>query len=503
MNGPAARSRCVFGRTNGAAFIYHDGEVVYTYNCAIRLHSLRPGAHGAAPRFGGDTRIPREGRDRLSFIRNVTITFATKIFLFVISLITSIVVARSLGPEGKGLFSLAILAAAFTFNATNLGIGMGSGYFLGRRKVPLDELAGTWLSLSLVIGMSVLVLSELLAPYLVPLLLPSVAVWLVAVTLLRVPFSVLRFNFQSLFKAHNDFRRFNLVEIAQPVALLVLFTVAIFIVPGRKLEAAVVVYPVSYAVVGIMAVGLTAGLTRLRFRWSGSLVRAAMRFGVQGYLASFLGFLNLRLNLLLVNFFLEPAYVGYYSISLVMTETLWYIPDVLSVVLHPRVAHGGEDDANRETSIVSRQTVIIVLLGCIGVLLFGRFVIRLFYTDRFLPAAVPLFFLLPGVFANSLARVISSDLLARGYPRVILRAGVVSLATNVALNVALIPRFGIAGAAAATSVAHILNSLVIMGAFMSITGVAVRSIIVPGRDDLRLMIEGIRRLLREGMKRRH
>ncbi len=438
----------------------------------------------------------------MSFIRNVSITFATKIFLLLISVITSIVVARSLGPEGKGLFQLAILAAAFTFNAANLGIGMGSGYFLGRRKVPLDQLAGTWLSLSLLIGVSVLVVSELLAPHLVPLVFPSVAAWFVTVTLFRVPFSILRINFQSLFKANNDFRRFNLVEIAQPLALLVLFIAAIFIFPSRKLEAAVVIYPISYAVVGITAIVLTAGVTKLRFRWSGELVRAATRFGIQGYLAAFLGFLNLRLNLLLVNFFLEPAFVGYYSISLMMTEKIWYIPDALSVVLHPRVAHGREEDANRETAIVCRQTVLIVLFGCVGVLLFGRFVIGLFYGERFLPAVVPLFLLLPGVFMNGVARVITSDLLARGYPRVILWAGAVSLATNISLNIVLIPRSGIAGAAVATTVSYTLNALVILGAFVGITGVSIRSILVPGTGDLRLMIDGVRRLLRENIIRR-
>lgn len=434
----------------------------------------------------------------MSFIRNVSITFAAKILLFIVGVITSIIVARTLGPEGKGLLSLAVLAAAVVFNTTNLGIGMGSGYFLGRKKVPLDELAGNWLSLSFLIGFTMLVVSALLAPSLAPRILPSVPVWFVIVTLVSVPFAIVRFNFQSLFKANNDFRRFNIIELAQPTSYLIIFAVMLFVFPHDRLETAVITHPISYAVAGLLAIGLIIGVTNVRFRWSGALVRSAARFGVQGYLANFLAFLNLRLDLLLVNLFLAPTFVGYYSISVMVAEKIWYIPDVLSVVLHPRVAHGREEDANRETALVSRQTVLIVLLGCIGVLLFGRFAVRLLYTDRFLPAVVPLFLLLPGIFSTSLARVISSDLLARGYPRVILWAGLVSLIANVALNIVLIPKLGINGAALATSASYTLNTLVILIPFIGITGVSLRSILLPGREDVKLMARSVRRLLRPG-----
>ncbi|MCK4236664.1 MAG: flippase [Candidatus Krumholzibacteria bacterium] len=438
----------------------------------------------------------------MSFIRNVSITFNTKVALFFVGLVTSIIIARTIGPEGKGLFTLALTAAAVVVNTTNLGVGMGSGYFLGRRRVPFDLLAGNWLGLSLITGVSALAISVALAPFLVPRFLPSVPTWYVIAALLSIPFTFMFLNFQALFKANNDFRRFNILAITQPASLLLIFVVLIQFFPERKLDVVIVVFLLSHVVVGTLAICLTAGVTRLRFRLSRDVAGAALRFGLQGYLANFLAFLNLRLDVLLVNFFMAPISVGYYAISVMVAEKIWYIPDVLSAVLHPRVAHGTEEDANRDTAIVTRQTVLAIVLGCVGVLLFGRFLIELFYTKRFLPAVTPLFILLPGIFTASLARVISSDLLARGYPRVIMWGGVAGVLSNVGLNVVLIPRFGVSGAALATTISYTLNAVVVIAAFVNITGVSPRVILVPGTADIRLMAKGARQLLtfRKGVR---
>lgn len=432
----------------------------------------------------------------LSFVHKVSLTFFTRVLLVPIGIASSIIIARAIGPDGRGVLSLAVLAAALVFNAANMGIGTGSGYFLGRRKIPFDTIAGTWLSLSLVIGASITAAALLLAPHLVPRLLPSVPLLFVSLTLGSVPFLILLFNYQSLFKANDDFRRFNILELVQPVAILVIFIVLAYLFHAHRTFAAVLGYALANVAAGITAVVFVARVTRLRFHWSRELTRSAFTFGVQGYMANFLSFLNLRLDLLLVNLFLEPLHVGYYSIAVMVAEKMWYIPDALAVVLHPRVAHGSEEEANRDTAKISRQTILLVSLGCIVILLTGRFLIELFYSERFLPAVSPLMLLLPGILSAGLARVVSSDLLARGYPRINMWAGLVALVSNVALNIVLIPRMGVGGAALATTVSYSVHALVLISVFVRITGVTPGALLLPRVDDIRLLLRSIRKVLR-------
>ncbi|RKZ06357.1 hypothetical protein DRQ05_04915 [bacterium] len=440
-----------------------------------------------------ESTIGRKKESALSFIRNASITFATRITLFIVGLTSSVLVARLLGPEGKGLLSLVVLTGSVLFTVVNLGVGTGTGYFLGRKKVPLDKLAGNWLSLSVLIGLVVLVVSQIFAPAVVSRFLPSVPLWAVRLALITVPFTIVSYNLQMLFKAKGDFHRFNLIDLVQPVLFLVIFVSAVIFASGGTLEEAVYSYVFSALMPGIVAVALVSSIVKLRFRWDGEIVKPAMRFGVQGYIAGFLGFLNYRIDMFLVNLYMEPRFVGYYSISVMIAEKLWYLPNVLAAVLYPRVAHSDEENANIDTSRVSRLTVFLIGLSCLLILVVGRVAIRFLYSDRFLPAVKPLFYLLPGIFAMSLAKVVSSDLLARGFPRVNMIAGFTAFVANVLFNMYLIPRSGISGAAIASTISYSLFAAVVLVSFVRITGVSLWNLLIPKAEDFSAMFSRLRR----------
>jgi O-antigen/teichoic acid export membrane protein len=399
---------------------------------------------------------------------------------------------RALGPAGMGLFSLAVVVSSMVFNATNLGVGAASGYYIGRKKTPVAEFAGNLLSLSVAIGAAALALSLAFSGVLVSRFIPSAPLWAVVVALFAVPFSGLLYNFQMLFRAQSDFRNFNIVEVLQPGSYFVIFVLCLAFVPARLFGASVVVFLVSNVIAGLGAVLLMRRCVRFGFRWDPVLVKGTVRFGVQQNFAFFLDMLNYRFDMLLVNYFLDPAYVGFYSTSLVIPEKLWNIPNVLSSVLHPRVAHAGdENEANRETARVSRITVLIIGTACVAILLLGRLLIRLLYSDRFLPAVTPMFLILPGILMISVAKVLTSALVARGYPRANLWAGLVAVASNVACNVVLIPRMQIDGAALASTVSYTLYAVVIVGYFMRVSGVRLASLVVPTAGDARYLAGAI------------
>ncbi|MDD4857855.1 MAG: flippase [Candidatus Krumholzibacteria bacterium] len=432
----------------------------------------------------------------MTFARKVSITLATRIALIFVGLATSIIMARSLGPEGKGLFSLAIISAGMIFIVVNLGVGAASGFMLGRRKISLEELAGNWLSLSMLIGATALALSFAIVPLLAPRWLPSVPLWAIALALLTLPSLILVYNFQMLFRANDDFRNFNIIEAMQPVSFLVFLLPFAFLPSGSLLASSLADHLASNLVAGVGAALLMRRCVKLSVRWNGAVIGETLRFGVQHSLGNLLDFLNYRIDMLLMNYYLDPVHVGYYSISVLVAEKLWYLPNVLSAVLHPRVAHAGDEaDANRDTTSISRMTVLVIGIGCLAILLIGRPVVRLLYSDRFLPAVTPLFLLLPGIFMISLSKILQSDLTARGYPRANMWAGLAAVISNVILNVILIPRIEINGAAIASTVSYSLYALVIVVYFMRVTGVRLATIVVPKAGDVRYLVVNVGREL--------
>ena len=431
----------------------------------------------------------------VSFIKDASYIFATKIALLIIGVFSSIIAVRILGAEGKGLFTLGIISASIIFNLANLGIGTGAGYYLGRKKIKLEDLAGNWLSLSVIIGTVVTILSLAVMPFIAGSILPAVPLKLIITGLFAIPFLVLIYNFQMLSKANSDFLSYNLAELLQRLAFVVFFPVLILLISYDRVFLAVMIYIISTMISASFLLLRWSRAVRLRFRWDRGLAGSSVRFGIQGHLANFLGFLNMRLDLLLINYFIGPAAVGFYSISVIIAERLLYLPDALGIALYPKIAHCDDDRSNIATVAVCRQTMILILLSIFVVLLAGRTVIRMLYTDAFLAALVPLFLLLPGILSAGITRVVSSDLLARGHPGVNMVAGGTALFVNIVSNIILIPRIGIKGAAVSTSISYFVQVVVTLISFKRITGVPAAELLIPRYEDLRLFAGALNRML--------
>jgi O-antigen/teichoic acid export membrane protein len=91
--------------------------------------------------------------------------------------------------------------------------------------------------------------------------------------------------------------------------------------------------------------------------------------------------------------------------------------------------------------------------------------------------------LLPGSVAYGLGYVLHFDLLARGAVGRLTVANAVSLSVNVGLNLVLIPRHGMLGAAWATSAAYGLNLLLVGLMFRAIHGTSLSALWIPRRSD--------------------
>jgi peptidoglycan biosynthesis protein MviN/MurJ (putative lipid II flippase) len=95
-----------------------------------------------------------------------------------------------------------------------------------------------------------------------------------------------------------------------------------------------------------------------------------------------------------------------------------------------------------------------------------------------------IWWILPGTIALALAKVASSDLAARHKTGYASAFGIVSLVVTVAFDFLLIPRLGINGAAIASSVAYLVNTVLLLGALKRQLDVSWSDLLIPRRDEL-------------------
>ena len=67
-------------------------------------------------------------------------------------------------------------------------------------------------------------------------------------------------------------------------------------------------------------------------------LRRAVAFGIKGYLANALQFINYRFDVFVLAGVAGSAAVGQYSVAVAATSVMWLLPQALSEVLFPRVA---------------------------------------------------------------------------------------------------------------------------------------------------------------------
>ena len=160
----------------------------------------------------------------------------------------------------------------------------------------------------------------------------------------------------------------------------------------------------------IFSLFLVRRTTPVRWGFYPSLFKDSVKFGIKGYLGNVIQLLNYRLDMFLVAFFMSVTFVGYYSVTVALSEALWYFPSAVGTIMFARTPGLTAEEANISTPRICRNTLFITILAAITLFALGSYIIMLFFGSIFLPALEPLWILLPGIVALSVCKVLSNEI---------------------------------------------------------------------------------------------
>jgi O-antigen/teichoic acid export membrane protein len=408
------------------------------------------------------------------FRRRVGSTFITQLAGLMFSVTTAAIVARWLGPAGKGMLAAALLVPGIMVIFLNSGIGVANVYFAGARRLDISLLEGNSVSFAFMgttLGSSILV--GLFATGWLESLIPQVPERLIILAMLLLPFGLLSSYFSTLLQGMGRIVAINIVNLSQSAAILG-FTFVLVVLFKTSVIGAVS----AYLIANLLSLTMLGMLLRqeggkFRSRWNPDIMRSTLSFGLRGYIGNLLQFLNYRIDMLLVNYFLGPANLGIYSVSVIFAELLWQLPSAIQFVLLPTAASANPKYLNVLTPKLLRITLLLTFFGAICLVVVGKYIITLIYGTQFVSSYHPLVILLPGVVGLSGAKVLASELIGRGYPHYnSLSAGMTAIIT-IPLNLWLIPKIGISGAALTSSVAYLCNFILTLMWHSRVSGLRV------------------------------
>jgi O-antigen/teichoic acid export membrane protein len=420
----------------------------------------------------------------MRFIRDLFVTFSTQIAVVALGFGTTIVIARVLGPEGQGAYSLIILIPTLLAMLGNLGIGMANAYFGGKRTYKLTDIATNSVIAAISFGCT------LAAGFLVyyfafrPAFLSDIEPVTLVIATVALPLSLLIMYFGYTMLGQNKIKEFNLVILAQGGASLILTLFMLFII-RRDVISPVIAWTGAVILASLLSIWLVRRTTGRGGHFNSSLFKESIKFGMQGYLGGVIQFLNYRLDMLLVAILMSLEYVGYYSVAVPLAEALWYFPSAVGTVIFARTITLSTEEANKSTPRICRNTLFLTILAAIILLVLGKYIIILFFGSAFLPALLPLQILLPGVIALSITKVLGNEIAGRGKPIINTYIAGISLAINIPLNLVLIPKIGIAGAALASTISYLASAVFAVIAFVKISKVNWIELLIMKSDDFK------------------
>lgn len=425
-------------------------------------------------------------------------SIGTKILVLLGSFILSIIIARILGPEGKGIVTAIFVIPNLLVSIADLGIRQATAYYVGRRIYKANNVYSSIL-LVWIITSSISILIALLYYFTGPS--EQYGWYLLTIPLATLPFMLLNKYLDGLFLGLQQVPTVNLIQI---LGFAVNFVSIILLIVLLKLG----VYGAAIATMLTAFFTLIASLFLIRnyistkFAYKKGIIKDLISKGIAYAIALFVLSLNYKIDIIFLERMTTPSDVGIYSIGVSLSELIWQIPAAMGMVLFSKSANSSReiDAVNRSTRLL-RLSWIPIILFSILFWIFVPLIIRILYGVDFLDSASVLRLLLPGIIVMVIFKVLNADLAGRGYPLFALRAYLLSLVINIVLNIILIPYLGISGAAIASTISYIVGALLFSIAYVKQGNIRYSELFILKTADIELIKSSLSKLLRKFRRR--
>lgn len=425
-----------------------------------------------------------------SFLKNSYITLVRQFTSIVIGTLLIIIIARMLGPELQGNYALITNFPAILMMFINMGINISTVYYVSKQEIDPGESFFNNFIIGLALSVIGIIAGFIAIYFFGDVLFKNIEDHsYVYFILIAIPFMLLNTFFQTIFQGIQDFKVFNTILVITQVTnlLLVLILIVLF---DFGLMGALIAF-ISGHVLTLSFILIFSvkkfNLTRENLKINVPYLRKSFNYGFKSYMSNLVTFMNYRINIYLLGFFVGNAAVGLYFTALTLGEKLSVFTQSISSVLLPRIASmGTEEERNHLTSIVSRFTLVFMLVLSVVI----------FFTIDFLAPVLgneyketPFFLkiLLPGIALLAVEKILSNDIAARGKPEINMNVSIFNVIFSTILNVILIPMYGATGAAIATSISYSLSFFIKAVFFKKVTGETFAKFLLFKRDDIHLV----------------
>jgi O-antigen/teichoic acid export membrane protein len=404
----------------------------------------------------------------------------TQALIVVMNVITGIITARLLGPEGRGVYvAITLWPALLAMLAT---AGLNSAVIFRMRKNPASADAVAGAAVLLALGWSALFIAGGAA--LLPVFLRgySAAVVLFAqICLAAVVVNATQIVIKQSFAGSGQYWYCNLTHLL-PQLFHLLALVGIMLLSTVTANGAALALFLSGAVAVIAVLPKFVRTLHPRFTAVRNEVRElrsySMRAAPSGLVAAFVMYSD-RLVLIPL---LSARELGFYAVAFSFSRVVQFVQPALQSILLSHMSGQAEADSRRVHDTACRFLIACLTIACVSLWLAGEWLLGFAYGAEF-AAAIGIFRLLIIEASLSVLAQVSVQLyFSRDRPGTVSTIQSITLAVSLGLLLVLVPRFGAIGAAAALLAAGVVRWLLLLGGVRAILKLPLPRLYLNGED---------------------
>lgn len=417
-------------------------------------------------------------------------TVLVKIAILLTNLLTGVLTARYLGPEGRGEQAAMILFPQFLAFSCSLGLFPALVFYLKKEPERRVEIFSTAIFSSLILGCIATGIGIFSIPVWLAKYSPSVILFSQGMMLFS-PLILLSVACNVALSAHGEFSVGNKANYLTP---FLTFVGLVTLVLTNKISpyTSSIIYVIPTLPVAFWLIYTQRQYIRpIPFYVGQRYVKKLLSYGIRSFGSDLLTMVSSQIDQVLVVGLLSATSMGQYSIALSLSRMLEVFQNSIATVLFPRIAACSVEEAGKVSGQAVRAMLVVIIPCAFCLAIVGPSLLSLLYGKDFLGATNVFRILTIEIIMTGITVILVQSFLAVGRPEIVTLVQFSGLSISIPLLVWLVPQYSILGAGIALLVSATIRTLLLLLCYPIFLKIKSPNLMI-SRADVDLIIHRIR-----------
>ncbi|AKB84299.1 flippase [Methanococcoides methylutens] len=382
-------------------------------------------------------------------------------------LLLRIVLGKELGPTGLGIYTLVFTIYMFGMQFAAFGIGAALTKYVAQysdEQEKIKEFVSSGIIASLVSGSAIsILLYSLSSTISIQLFHNPEMTELLKLTAFCIPFIAIQKSVIGTLNGLRKMKSYAVVNIVQNVSIM-LISIILVLFLDMNVRGAIVGFVIPTILIGTISLIFVKNYLTTKQALIKTVLKEVSIFGFYVVLANSIGIINTQIDSILIGHFMNSTDVGYYAVAVIFMSGITLLPQATQRVTTAAIAkYYAENDLESVREVIKgtmKKTFLLTIIITLFFALFGKNLIEIIFTEEFIPAYAPLLILTIGYAIYATFVSVGSCLSSIGKVEIVFKISAVCAVMNTLLNIALIPKYGLIGAASATTASLLFTTLI-------------------------------------------